>query len=57
MEEVAAHLFQLADFPHPSEADYLVSKRLIFYGVRLLVSRPTHNLEDQGIPFRLAPTP
>jgi hypothetical protein len=25
--------------------------------VRLLVSRPTPNLEDQGVPLRLAPTP
>jgi hypothetical protein len=25
--------------------------------VRLLDSRPTPNLEDQGIPLRLAPTP
>jgi hypothetical protein len=25
--------------------------------VRLLASRPTPNLEDQGIPFHLAPTP
>jgi hypothetical protein len=25
--------------------------------VRLLASRPTSNLEDQGIPLRLAPTP
>jgi hypothetical protein len=25
--------------------------------VRLLASRPTPNLEDQGIPLRLAPTP
>jgi hypothetical protein len=25
--------------------------------VRLLVSRQTPNLEDQGIPLRLAPTP
>jgi hypothetical protein len=40
-----------------SEADYLVSKQFSFYGVRLLVSRLTPNLEDQGIPLRLAPTP
>jgi hypothetical protein len=25
--------------------------------VRLLASHPTPNLEDQGIPLRLAPTP
>jgi hypothetical protein len=30
---------------------------LVLYGVRLLVSRPNLNLEDQGIPLRLAPTP
>jgi hypothetical protein len=34
MEEVVAHLFLLADFPHLSEADYLVSKQFTFYGVR-----------------------
>jgi hypothetical protein len=28
-----------------------------FYNVRLSASRPTPNLEDQGIPLRLAPTP
>jgi hypothetical protein len=41
----------------PSEADYLVSEQFSLYGVRLLVSRPTPNLEDQGIPLRLVPTP
>jgi hypothetical protein len=58
MEEVVAHLFLLADFRsfHPSEAD-LVYKQFSFYGVRLLASRPTPNLEDHGIPLRLAPTP
>jgi hypothetical protein len=30
---------------------------LIFYGVRLSASRPTTNLENQGIPLSLAPTP
>jgi hypothetical protein len=40
-----------------SEADYVVSKQFSFYGVRLLASRPTPNLEDEGIPLRLAPTP
>jgi hypothetical protein len=40
-----------------SEADYLVSQQFSFYSVRLLVSRPIPNLEDQGIPLRLAPTP
>jgi hypothetical protein len=39
---------------HPSEADYLVPEQFSFYSVRLLVSRPTPNLEDQGITFRLA---
>jgi hypothetical protein len=28
-----------------------------FHGVRLSASRPAPNLEDQGIPLRLAPTP
>jgi hypothetical protein len=35
------------------EADYLVSQQFNFYGVRLLVSCPTPNLEDQGIPLCL----
>jgi hypothetical protein len=39
------------------EADCLVSEKFSFYGVRLLVSRPTPNLEDQSIPLGLAPTP
>jgi hypothetical protein len=38
------------------EADYLVSQQFNFYGV-MLASRPTPNLEDQGIPLYLAPTP
>jgi hypothetical protein len=42
---------------HPSEADYVFSEQFSFYSVRLLVSRPTPNLEDQGIPLRLASTP
>jgi hypothetical protein len=46
-----------ADFQFiPSEADYLVPEEFSFYAVRLLVSRPTPNLEDQGILLRLAPT-
>jgi hypothetical protein len=47
-----------ADFPFiPSiQAHYLVPEQFSFYGVRLLVSRPTPNLEDHGIPLRLAPT-
>jgi hypothetical protein len=58
MEEVVAHLFWLISHSfHPSESDYLVSVQFNFYGVRLLVSRPTPNLEDQSIPLRLAPTP
>jgi hypothetical protein len=58
IEEVVAHLFSLIFHSfHPSEADYLVSEQFSFYGVRLLISRPTPNLEDQGIPLRLAPTP
>jgi hypothetical protein len=59
MEEVVADLFSLIFFHsfHPSEADYLVPQHFSFYGVRLLVSRPPPNLEDQGIPFRVAPTP
>jgi hypothetical protein len=40
-----------------SEADCLVSEQFSFHGVILLTSRPTHNLEDQGIPLRLAPIP
>jgi hypothetical protein len=55
MEEVVAHLFSLIF--HPSEAEYLVPEQFSFYGVRLLVSRPTPNMEDQGIPLRLAPIP
>jgi hypothetical protein len=58
MEEVVAHLFSLIfHISHPSEADNLVPEQFSFYGVRLLVSRPTPNLEDQSIPLRLAPTP
>jgi hypothetical protein len=57
MEEVVAHLFSLIFHSfHPSEADYLVPEQFSFYGVRLLVSGPTPNLEDQGIPLRLSPT-
>jgi hypothetical protein len=58
MEEVVVHLFSLIFHSfHPSEADYLVPEQFSFYGVRLLVSRPTPNLKDQDIPLRLAPTP
>jgi hypothetical protein len=42
---------------HLPEADYLVSEQFSFYGVKLLASSPTPNLEDQGIPLRLVPTP
>jgi hypothetical protein len=51
MEEVVVHLFLLIHSFHPSESDYLVPEQFSFYGVRLLVSRPTPNLEVQGIPF------
>jgi hypothetical protein len=58
MKEVVAHLFSLIFHSfHPFEADYLVFEQFSFYGVRLLVSRPTPNMEAQGIPLRLAPTP
>jgi hypothetical protein len=57
MEEVVAHLFSLIFHSfHPSEADYLVPEQFSFYGVMLLASGPTPNLEDQGIPLRLVPT-
>jgi hypothetical protein len=58
MEEVVAHLYSLIFHSFdPSEADYLVPEHFSFYSVRLLVSSPTPNLEDQDIPLRLAPTP
>jgi hypothetical protein len=58
MEEVVAHLFSLLFHSfHPSESEYLVPEQFSFYSVRLLASPPTPNLEDQGIPLRLAPTP
>jgi hypothetical protein len=58
MEEVVTHLFSLIFHSfHPSEADYLVPEQFSFYGVRLLASSPTPNLEDQGITLHLAPTP
>jgi hypothetical protein len=58
MEEVVAHLFSLIFHSfRPSVAEYLVPEQYSFYGVRLLVSRPTPHLEDQVIPLRLAPTP
>jgi hypothetical protein len=42
MEEFMTHLFSLIFHSfHPSEADYLVPEQFTFYGVRLLVSRPT----------------
>jgi hypothetical protein len=34
-----------------------ISEQFNFYSVRLSVLRPTPNLEDQGIPLLLAPTP
>jgi hypothetical protein len=58
MEEIVANLFSVIfNSFHPSKADYLVPEQFSFYDVRLLVSRPTPKLEDQGIPLRLAPTP
>jgi hypothetical protein len=58
MEGVVAHLFSLIFHSfNPSEADHLIPEQFSFYGVRLLVSRPTPTLEDQGIRLRLAPTP
>jgi hypothetical protein len=58
MEEIVAHLFSLIFHSlHPPEADFLIPEQYSFYGVRLLVSRPTPNLEDQGIPLCPAPTP
>jgi hypothetical protein len=58
MEEVVAHLFSLIFHSfHPYEADYLIPEQFNFYGMRLLVSRPTPNFDDQVIPLRLAPTP
>jgi hypothetical protein len=57
MEEVVVHLFLLIfHSSHLSESDYLVPKQFSFYGVSLLVSRQTPNLEDQSITLRLAPT-
>jgi hypothetical protein len=50
-------LNNLPPFFSPAEADYLVSEQFSFYGVRLLASCQTPNLEGQGIPLRLAPTP
>jgi hypothetical protein len=40
---------------YSSEADCLVSEQFSFYGVRLLASCPTPNLEDQGIPLLTCP--
>jgi hypothetical protein len=58
LEEVVDYLFSLIFHSfHPSEADYLVPEQFSFYGAWLLVSRPTPNLEDHGIPLHLAPTP
>jgi hypothetical protein len=58
MKDVVAHLFSLIFHSfHPSEADYLVPEQFSFYGVRLLASRRTPNLENQDISLRLAPTP
>jgi hypothetical protein len=56
---LSLYFFADVDFHtiHQSEADYLVSEQFSFYGVRLLASHPTPNLEDHGIPLRLAPSP
>jgi hypothetical protein len=35
----------------------VVSEQFSFYGVRLLASRPTSNMEGQDIPLHLAPAP
>jgi hypothetical protein len=51
MEEVVAHLFSLIFHSFlPSEADYLVPEQFCFYGVRLLVSRPTAQLGGPEYP-------
>jgi hypothetical protein len=42
---------------HSFEADSLVFAQFSFYGVTLLASRPTLNLEDKGIPLRLVSIP
>jgi hypothetical protein len=47
-------LDNLPPFFRPSEAECLVSEQFSFYGVRLLASRPTPNLQDQGIPLDLS---
>jgi hypothetical protein len=58
MEDVVAHLFSLIFYSfHPPEADYLVPEKFSSYGVMMLASRLTPNLEDQDIPLRLAPNP
>jgi hypothetical protein len=44
-------------WPPEQSVSILVPEQFSFYGVRLLASRPTPNLEDQSIPLRLAPTP
>jgi hypothetical protein len=49
-------LNNLPPFFCPSEADCQVFEQFYFYGVKLLASRTTPNLEDQGIHLRLAPT-
>jgi hypothetical protein len=41
---------------YSSEAEYPVSEQYSFYGMKLLASRPTPSLGDQGT-LRLAPTP
>jgi hypothetical protein len=48
---------QWHDSPLWALAFLRISEQFNFYGVRLSTSRSTPNLEDQGIPLRLAPTP
>jgi hypothetical protein len=50
-------LNNLPPFFSTSGADCLVSEQNSFYCVKFLASSPTPNLEDQGVPLCLAPTP
>jgi hypothetical protein len=45
------------DSPLWALAFFRISEQFNFYGVRLSASRPTSNLEDQGITLRLVPPP
>jgi hypothetical protein len=53
----SCHHHHWHDSPLWALAFLRISEQFNFYGVRLSASRPTPNLEDQGIPLRLAPTP